>query len=87
MARPRKKAAPPADRVPAVPQAKRIRVRELRAHFKALLAEGAPLIVRSHWSRKAIVLPVIGLWYDGEDADLVRNARLRALLESALKSL
>jgi hypothetical protein len=85
--RPAKKAAPERERVPRVPEAKRIRVRELRAHFKSLLAEGAPLIVGSHWSPKAIVLPVLGLWHYGADADEIRAARLRALLESALKSI
>lgn len=87
MPRPRKKSALPAKRVPAVPAAKRIRVRELRAHFKSLLAEGAPLIVGSHWSPKAIVLPVLGLWHYGADAAKIRDARLRALLEAALKPL
>jgi hypothetical protein len=74
-------------RVPAVPAAKRVRVRELRARFKALLTEGAPLLVGSHWRPKAIVLPVLLGWERGAQADLVRDARLRALLEAAIKSL
>jgi hypothetical protein len=87
MPRPAKKPAPERERVPKVPEAKHIRVRELRSHFKSLLAEGAPLIVGSHWSPKAIVLPVLGLWHYGADADEIRAARLRALLEAALENL
>jgi hypothetical protein len=82
-----KKAAPASERVPKVPEARRVRVRELRAHFKSLLAEGAPLIVGSRWQPKAIVLPVLTSWlYRPAEQKLVAH-RLRACLEAAVKSL
>ena len=74
-------------RVPAVPPARRVRVRELRAHFKSLLAEGAPLVVGSHWSPKAIILPVLPTWEYSDPAATIRDARLRALLDAAIKEL
>lgn len=87
MPRPTKKPSGHAARVPAVPPAQRVKVRELRAHFKQLLASGAPLIVGSLWHARAIVLPAqieYGPW--GTQARR-RAARLRALLEAALGTL
>lgn len=87
MPRPTKKPSGHAASVPAVPPAQRVKVRELRAHFKELLASGAPLVVGSYWTQRAIVLPVPQLQYYDETPEYNRAEMLRALLEAAIKAL
>jgi hypothetical protein len=72
---------------PPVPDAARVRARDLRAHLKEHLAGAVPLIVGSAWRPRAIVLPVRESWERGPQAHRVRDAHLRALLESALREL